>query len=67
MHEIDTRYAKNHCITEKSNKTTSGRHFEISGTRLCKKIPFNRPIHLFKKCIFQRLMESADELKHTND
>jgi hypothetical protein len=37
-HNINTRYAKNNFLINWPNKTTSGRHFQIVGTKIINKI-----------------------------
>lgn len=53
MNGINTKYAKNNFLIK---KTTSSRHFEIIGTKLCNKLPseiITVPIYLFKNRILQ--------------
>jgi hypothetical protein len=51
-HNISTRYAKNNFLINWPNKTSSGRHFQIIGTKIINNIPsniLNLPLSLFKK------------------
>lgn len=53
--EINISYAKNNFLI-KGPKKSSGRHFKMSGTKLCNKIPsyiVNHSIDSFKKYILQ--------------
>jgi hypothetical protein len=52
IYGINTRYAKNNFLIKRTKKTTSCRHFEVIGTKLCNKIPseiITLPVNLFKK------------------
>jgi len=53
-HGVNTRYANENFWIKYSKKTTSGRYFEILGTKFCNSLSFyffNLPPLISKKCI----------------